>query len=204
MTSSEKNTLFYIGLFGVLAYVGWKLWPALRRAINSGSSGGTSVSGTGASSASPYYPDYENESAQQGNLLSQLLNALSGSGSSGGHGSVSGGGAMPNSIGAGSYDSSETSAAAGTALADAEAQALVGSPIDDGITGLVDPGALSESVYEGLGSNAMPSLDYGPSPNVVLAQQGSDYGDYDASDALNQLDSYNSGQIDDSGDDSGS
>ncbi len=54
MTASEKNTLFYIGVFGVLAYVGWKLWPALRKSLNSGATGGGSSAG--ATNAAPYSP----------------------------------------------------------------------------------------------------------------------------------------------------
>lgn len=106
MTASEKNTIFYLGILGVLAYVAVKLWPSIRRALNMSSTGG-SASGTGASNSSPYYPDYENESASQGNLLSQLLNALSGNPSSAkASGQIGTGGAMPSSLGPGSSGSS--------------------------------------------------------------------------------------------------
>lgn len=102
MTASEKNTIFYLGILGVLAYVAVKLWPSIRRALNMSSTGG-SASGTGASNSSPYYPDYENESASQGNLLSQLLNALSGNPSSAkASGQIGTGGAIPSSLGSGS------------------------------------------------------------------------------------------------------
>ncbi len=193
MTSSEKNTLFYIGLFGVLAVVAWKLWPALRRAINSGSSGGTSVSGTGASSASPYYPDYENESAQQGNLLSQLLNALSGNSNSGGHGSASGGGAMPNSIGPGAYGatSPDLASALVNLITDGEnASDQLAADSDYQVSQVTSGDQIASVPYQNFDVNELAE----PMPT---SDDTTDYSDVDTN-------NYDSGQIDDSGDDSGS
>lgn len=107
MTASTKNTIWALGIVGVLVFLAIKLWPALSRKLGaSGSSGSTD----GSSTSSPYYPSYpENESASQGNLLSQLLNALSGNPSSAkASGQIGTGGAMPSSIGPGPYGSPST------------------------------------------------------------------------------------------------
>jgi hypothetical protein len=188
MTSSEKNTLFYIGLFGVLAVVAWKLWPALRRAINSGSGGGTSVSGTGASSASPYYyPDYENESAQQGNLLSQLLNALSGGKSS----QVGTGGAMPNSIGPGAYGatSPDLASALVNLISDGEnASDQLAADSDYQVSQVTSGDQIASVPYQNFDVNQLAE----PMPT----DDTTDYSDMDTN-------NYGTGQIDDSGDNSG-
>ena len=90
MTASEKNTLFYIGVFGVLAYVGWKLWPALRKSLNSGATGGGSSAG--ATNAAPYSP-YESPygSSSQSPLSAGLsFGGGGGSGSTAGYGATNG------------------------------------------------------------------------------------------------------------------
>lgn len=106
MTASTKNTIWALGIVGVLVFLAIKLWPALSRKLGaSGSSGSTD----GSSTSSPYYPSYPmNESASQGNLLSQLLNALTGNPSSAkASGQIGTGGAMPSQIGPGSYGSTQ-------------------------------------------------------------------------------------------------
>lgn len=117
MTSSTKNTIWALGIVGILAFLAYKLWPSLQRAINKGATSGSAGAGSagGASNASPYYPNYENESASQGNLLSQLLNALSGGSSSG---SKSGGGmnSSPSSYPGGNLNSSGGMSALGDAI----------------------------------------------------------------------------------------
>ena len=184
MTSSTKNTVWALGIVAVLGFLAYKLWPALQRAINkgatSGSAGaGSAVGAAGASNAA--YPGYypQNESATQGNLLSQILSALSGGGSKSGSG-ISGGssssypGGNLNPSGSLSQDISN-----------------ILSPNPDSITqdytnsynSLVDPGYGDQSLYEGLGGDQMPSIDFGSTPDVSLAapidtsqDQGYDYG----------------------------
>lgn len=97
MTASEKNTLFYLGLFGVLAYVGWKLWPALRRSLNLSSTGGGAVGAAGATNAAPYDPMYG--TPQSSNPLSNLAGSLGlGGGSGAGSNSTLGYGASNSGL----------------------------------------------------------------------------------------------------------
>ncbi len=93
MTASEKNTLFYIGIFGVLAYLAWKLWPALRKSLNESSTGGA-VGSAGASSAAPYYPYGSGTGAS--NPLASLAGSL---GMGGGSGSGKSSGLGPGDYG---------------------------------------------------------------------------------------------------------
>lgn len=186
MTSSTKNTIWALGVVAILGYLAWKLWPALSRAINKNATGSGSAAGaSGASNAYPGYPNYENESAAQGNLLSQLLNALTGSGSKGSQ--IGTGGAMPSSLGAGSGGSSTNSG-----LASALVNLITnGENASDQMAYDSDYAVQQVTDGESIASEPIENFDVNQTA-VDMPVDSTDYTDFDTN-------NYDAGSIDDSG-----
>jgi hypothetical protein len=61
-TANTNKTILALGVVAVLGFLAYKLWPAIRKAINSGSGGGSGGAGpaSAGSSTSPYNP-YQNQ-----------------------------------------------------------------------------------------------------------------------------------------------
>ena len=52
-TANTNKTIFALGIVAVLGFLAYKLWPAIRRAINSGSGGGSGGVGPASAASSP-------------------------------------------------------------------------------------------------------------------------------------------------------
>lgn len=104
-TANTNKTIFALGIVAVLGFLAYKLWPAIRRAINSGSGGGSGGVGPASAASSPYNP-YSSQPSSGPSLGASL-----GSGStSPGAASVSAARQfLQNFIGQGSYQNSTPS-----------------------------------------------------------------------------------------------
>jgi len=56
MTKSTNKTIWTLGLVGVVVFLAWKLWPAIRNKLNGSGSGGGAVGATTAGSQYPFDP----------------------------------------------------------------------------------------------------------------------------------------------------
>jgi hypothetical protein len=55
MTAQTQKTLLSLGIFGVLVFLAWKIWPTVKHAISGGRSSGSGGTSGGVSAGNPYY-----------------------------------------------------------------------------------------------------------------------------------------------------
>jgi hypothetical protein len=69
MTKSTNKTIWVLALVGILVFLVWKLWPAIRNKLNSGGgSSGGAVGGLSGGNGYPYYPQQSGGNGLGGNL----------------------------------------------------------------------------------------------------------------------------------------
>ncbi|MGA2908370.1 MAG: hypothetical protein ABSE36_11755 [Terracidiphilus sp.] len=105
-TANTNKTIFALGIVAVLGFLAYKLWPAIRRAINSGSSGGGG-GGVGPASAASNPYGYSSEPNSSGpSLGANFGGGQPGSAQSGAALSSALRQSLQNLIGSGSYANS--------------------------------------------------------------------------------------------------
>lgn len=83
-TKTTNKTIWTLALIGIIGFLVWKLWPAIRNRLNSGgSSGGGAVGGTTASGGYPYNPYSQNGGPQAGLSFGGNSGSSNSNGSSG-------------------------------------------------------------------------------------------------------------------------
>jgi hypothetical protein len=67
MTAQTQKSLTTLGIFGVVVFLAWKIWPTVKHAISGGGSSGTGGTSGGVSAGNPYdYPRQQQGSGSGG------------------------------------------------------------------------------------------------------------------------------------------